>query len=273
MRKKIFLTGSSGFTGKLIAKYLERNNLIVEKIAFNNPKHKRNIKIDLTKKIYLKKDYNWIIHAASHHKIEDFKTKAKLKGKRNILMVKNLVDFAKNNKVKNFIFFSTIDLNYAPYPKKKNIYCKSKILCEKLLLNALRKKFLKKLIILRLPAIVKKQNGNNFIINTLHNLKKDLPINIWNMNDNYNNLIHINDLSKLIFYFISSKNRRKKIIIDCLSSKPIKLKHLISYLKRKLNSKSKINYVNKKNKFIKKKLNSKISYKFYTVKKVINLLI
>ena len=188
-------------------------------------------------------------------------------------MVKNLVDFAKKNKVKNFIFFSTIDLNYLPYPKIKNIYCKSKIFCEKILLDALRKKFLKKLIILRLPSIVKKQSGNNFIINTLLDLKKDLPINIWNMNNKYNNLIHINDLSKLIFYFISSKNKRKKIIIDCLSSKPIKLKVLISYLKRKLNSKSKINYINKKNKFKKNKFNSKISYKFFSVKKVINLLI
>ena len=93
------------------------------------------------------------------------------------------------------------------------------------------------------------------------------------MNNKYNNLIHINDLSKLIYYFISSKNKRKKIIIDCLSSKPIKLKDLISYLKRKLNSKSKINYINKKNKFKKNKFNSKISYKFFSVKKVINLLI
>ena len=161
-------------------------------------------------------------------------------------MVKNLVDFAKNNKVKNFIFFSTIDLNYSPYPKKKNIYCTSKIFCEKILLNAFKKKFLKKLIILRLPSIVKKQNGNNFIINTLHNMKKDLPINIWNMNNKYNNLIHVNDLIKLIFYLISSKNKRRKIIIDCLSSQSIKLKDLISYLRIKLNSSSKINYINDK---------------------------
>ena len=205
MRRKIFFTGSSGFAGKLITKYLERKNFKIAKIVFNSPKNKKNIKIDLTKKIYLKKNFSWIIHAAAHHKIEDFESKGKLKAKRNILMVKNLVDFAKNNKVKNFIFFSTIDLNYSPYPKKKNIYCTSKIFCEKILLNAFKKKFLKKLIILRLPSIVKKQNGNNFIINTLHNMKKDLPINIWNMNNKYNNLIHINDLSKLIFYFISSK--------------------------------------------------------------------
>ena len=78
---------------------------------------------------------------------------------------------------------------------------------------------------------MKKQNGDNFIKNTLHNLKKDLPINIWNMNNKYNNLIHLNDLSKLIFYFISSKNKRRKIIIDCLSSQPITLKDLITYLR------------------------------------------
>ena len=102
MRRKIFFTGSSGFAGKLITKYLERKNFKIAKIVFNNPKNKKNIKIDLTKKIYLKKNFSWIIHAAAHHKIEDFKSKAKLKAKRNILMVKNLVDFAKNNNISVF---------------------------------------------------------------------------------------------------------------------------------------------------------------------------
>tara|TARA_Y100000031_G_scaffold144523_1_gene176077 strand:- start:182 stop:1003 length:822 start_codon:yes stop_codon:yes gene_type:complete len=273
MRRKIFFTGSSGFAGKLITKYLERKNLKIAKIVFNNPKHKKNIKIDLTKKIYLKKNFSWIIHAAAHHKIEDFKSKAKCKAKRNILMVKNLVDFAKKNKVKNFIYFSTIDINYSPYPSKKNIYIKSKTFCEKILLTALKRKILKKLIILRLPAIVGKQSNDNFIINTLYNLKKNLPINIWNKNDKYNNLIHINDLSKLIFYFIYNKNKIKKTIIDCLSSKPIKLEDLINNLKKKLNSKSKVNYINKKNKFKRIEFNSKTYYKFFSVKKAINLLI
>ena len=138
---------------------------------------------------------------------------------------------------------------------------------------ALKKKLLKRLIILRLPAIAGKQSNDNFIKNTLENLKKNLPVSIWNINDKYNNIIHIGDLGKLIFYFISKKTKNEKAVIDCLSSKPIKLKDLIINLKKKLNSKSKINYINKKSKFKRVEFNSKTYNKFFSVKKTINLLI
>ena len=273
MNEQIFVTGASGFAGRSLTKYLERKKFEVTKTVFKNSRHKRYKKIDLTKKINLKRNFKWIIHIASHHKIKDFESKPKLKAKRNILMVKNLIDFAKKNNVENFIFFSTIDINYSPYPSKKDIYIKSKTFCEKILLTALRENLLKKLIILRLPAIVGKRSGDNFIKKTLHNFSKNLPVNIWNKNDKYNNLIHINDLNKLIFYFISRKNKRKKNIIDCLSSKRIKLVDLINNLKKKLNSRSKINYINKKNKFKKIEFNLKAGYKFFSVKKAIELLI
>ena len=91
------------------------------------------------------------------------------------------------------------------------------------------------------------------------------------MNIKYNNLIHVEDLNKLIYYSIL--HNKNKIIIDCLSSNPIKLKNLINYLKIKLNSSSKINFLYKKNKYKKIKFNSKIMYKFFSVKKTVNLLI
>ena len=61
-------------------------------------------------------------------------------------------------------------------------------------------------------------------------------------------------------------------LVDCLSSKPIKLDNLIFNLKRKLKSKSKINYLKNKTKFKRIEFNSKTNYKFFSVKKVIDLL-
>jgi nucleoside-diphosphate-sugar epimerase len=272
MNKRVFITGTSGFAGESLFKYLKKKNIKITGTAFKNIKNKKDIKIDLTKKIKIKKNFDWIIHTAAHHKVEDFKNGANIKVRRNILMVKNLIDFLKNNRIRNFIFFSTIDINYLPHLKKKNMYIKSKNFCEKLLLNALKKNFLKKLIVLRIPAIVGKNCGENFIKNTLYNLKKNLPINIWNKNKKFNNLIHINDLNKLIFYFVSAQNSKDKVIVDCLSSKPMKLKNLVESLKKKLNSKSNIKYLNKKKKFKKIKFNPKINYEFFSVKKTINLL-
>ena len=145
MNEQIFVTGASGFAGRSLTKYLERKKFKVTKTVFKNSKYKKDKTIDLTKKIYLKKNFKWIIHIASHHKIEDFESKPKLKAKRNILMVKNLIDFVKRNNVENFIFFSTIDINYSPYPSKKDIYIKSKTFCEKILLTAFSENLLKRL--------------------------------------------------------------------------------------------------------------------------------
>ena len=57
-----------------------------------------------------------------------------------------------------------------------------------------------------------------------------------------------------------AKNKTKKIIIDCLSSKPIRLMNLIFNLKKKLSSKSKINFIDSKTKLKKIEFNSKINY-------------
>ena len=125
MNKRIFFTGASGFAGKLLAKYLRKKKFEVTKVIFKSFKHKnkKSIKVDLTKKIHSKKKFDWIIHAAAHHKVKDFKNKPKIKAKRNILMVKNLIEFAKKNKVENFIFF--FNNRYKLFPistKKKNLY-------------------------------------------------------------------------------------------------------------------------------------------------------
>lgn len=273
MKEKILITGASGFAGKSLSKYLKKKKFIVTATRFKNVKNKKNIKIDLTKKIFLRKKFDWIIHAAAHHKIKDFSIHPKKKKGENILMVKNLINFSKQNEMKNFIYFSTIDINYSPYPIKKQIYCSSKNYCEKILRDAFKKKIFDKLIILRLPAIVGKNGGDNFVKKTIFNLKKNLPINTWNMNIKYNNLVHVNDLNKLIYCYCKNKTKNKKVIIDCLSSSPIKLKYLIYYLKRKLKSKSKISFLYKKNKYKKIKFNPKVNFNFSTVKKAIDLLI
>ena len=273
MRKKILITGASGFAGRSLSNYLTKKKFKITNIVYKNNNLNKGKKINLTKKINLKYSFDWVIHTAAYHKIRDFKNNSKAKSKKNILMVKNLINFSKARKIKNFIFFSTIDINYFPYTKIKDVYIKSKVFCEKILFSALKKNIFDKVIVLRLPAIVGKNSNENFIKITLKKLKKNEPVYIWNKNQYFNNLIHINDLNNLINHFIVKKNNSKKIIVDCLSSQPIKLLNLIYFLKKKLKSKSKINFINKKNEYKKIKFNKKIKYRFFSLTKVMNLLI
>ena len=119
--------------------------------------------------------------------------------------------------------------------------------------------------------MVGRNSNDNFIKNMLISLKKNKPVTIWNKNKKYNNFVHIDDLGKLVFYLLKNKYKNK-VIIDCLSSKPIKLKILVNLLKRKLNSKSKINCISSKVKFKKIQLNKGINYQFFNVRKASLLL-
>ena len=67
------------------------------------------------------------------------------------------------NKIKNFIFYSSFDLNYPKKNTKKIFYIKSKIKSEKLLLSALNKKIFERIFILRIPAIIGKDANSTFI--------------------------------------------------------------------------------------------------------------
>ena len=268
--KKIFVAGASGFIGKSLVKYLKEKKYKV--VSASSKKKANNLQIDFTKEIKLKKKIDWIVHIAAHHKIEDFAKYSKVKAKRNVAMTRNLMNFAKKNKIYNYIFFSTIDINFNPFPPLKNIYIKSKINSEKYLINEFKKKKLKNIQILRLPAVVGKMSGNNFIKNLIKNLCKNKEVTIWNQNNYFNNLVHINDLNRLIFFLISGKSKKNNKIIDCVSSKPIKLKSLVINLKKKLKSKSNIKFLKMKNYFKKIKFNSKTEYNFFSVKKAISLL-
>ena len=117
MRKKILVTGASGFAGRFLSNYLTKKKFNITNIVYKNRNLNKGKKINLTKKINLKDSFDWVIHTAAYHKICDFKNNSKAKSKKNILMVKNLINFSKARKIKNFIFFSTIDINYFPYHK------------------------------------------------------------------------------------------------------------------------------------------------------------
>ena len=105
MKTSILLTGASGFAGKSLTRYLSKKKIRITKIVFKHPTNTRDKKIDLTRKIKLKSNFDWIIHTAAYHKIKDFKRNAKVKSKKNILMVKNLIDFSKKKKYKKFYLF------------------------------------------------------------------------------------------------------------------------------------------------------------------------
>ena len=187
-------------------------------------------------------------------------------------MTKNLIQFAKKNKIKNLIFFSTIDIKKNVTPVKKKYYINSKIKSESLYSSSLNKKIFQKVLFLRLPAILGKNCNDNFLKNTIKSLKKNKTINIWDEKKLFNNFIHIEDLNSLVEGFILNKFKSKKTIIECKVKNPMNLKDTILNLKKKLKSNSKINILRSNNESKKKKEGSRAQkYNFFSSKKTLLL--
>lgn len=271
---KYIVTGAEGFVGKAIIKYLKSKKIDVVGISKKNNK-KNTFKHNLEKpfpKNFLNKNVkiDTVIHTAAYHKLDDFKLLPKVKSEKNQKMVKNLLQLCKKNKIKKIIFFSTIDISYGDINnKKKKFYNISKLKSETYLKKRFQNGLLKKLIILRLPAIIGKNCNKNFLSNLSRDLKENKKVKIWRHNQPYNNLIHINDICKLIFYLLT-KNFNSIKIFNCLASKPISLTTVFSIFKRKLKSKSKSEIVLTKKNFH-KKVTRGTFFKFMTVSKSLDL--
>jgi nucleoside-diphosphate-sugar epimerase len=265
------ITGSNGFSGLNVAKFLCQKNKKVlglsKKRKITKLKNFKYLSIDLKNNFYKKiKNYkiDWFVHAAAHHKIKDFSKNAFNKGLNNEKMVKNIIDVCKKKEIKNLIFFSTIDINYKPQNPLKKIYIRSKLNSEKYLIDCFKKGYLDKLIIFRLPAIIGKNCNDNFLKKSCENLSRNKDITIWNSNKNYDNFVHIDDIKKLVLKISEMKKTFFFDIIECKCSKPIKLKNLMNFLKKRLKSKSKIKSLKATSLKRIKNIKDKTNYKFLT---------
>jgi nucleoside-diphosphate-sugar epimerase len=270
---KALITGVDGYLGSYIFNLLMKKKISC--IGISKRKCKKNIvKWDLTKKIlnlHNALDFDFIIHTASIHKLSDFKKNPVLKQNYNEKMTKNLLYLCKGKKIKNFIFFSTIDISYRNILNKKKYYNISKYNSEEVLKSAVKKGMISKLIILRLPAITHAKMSDNFLKKIIYSLKRNHNVTIFNPNNYYVNLVNINDLARLTLKIIKLSIKKSITIINCVSNRELRLLQLVEFLKKKLNSHSIIRVSKKKlstNKLVSNQ--NDYNFSFMKIKKNLN---
>jgi nucleoside-diphosphate-sugar epimerase len=249
----IFITGASGFVGSRLAQYFSKKNFIICNYYNNkiNIKNVKKINIDITKKIKIKENIDVIIHCASKTPVncrED-----KIIYDSNIIMMKNLIKLAKEKKVKNFIFLSSVSafgeikksvLLEKDQSRKPNIYGKSKTICENLLYNNFQKSSFCNFLNIRLPGTVGLGSHGNFISETTKKILENKKIKISNKNSYFNNIIFIKDLFNFIKHFINQKKKVNYRFVNIASKNKIKIKDVVDLLYRSLKRKENIQWVN-----------------------------
>lgn len=279
----ILVTGANGnigidiirklsFKEKIIAIYRTKNDKIkkIKNVTWIKHNLEKKLKIKLSSKL------KCIIHSAINQKNLD-KEKYIFS---NTLILNNLIEFGKKNKAHILVNLSSIDIygdikkkivSEQYKPRKPNLYGVIKHILERQLSNQELN-----FISIRLPGVLCKTAESKkkipWLKSIIMKLSNNKEITIYNPDTNFNNVISTNEIANFIEYLL----KKKPYVSDNFnfaSSKPEKLKVLLSFLKKKLNSKSLI--IEKKNSqnnsfYISvKKLRDKFKYQIPSTKEVL----
>ena len=282
----ILITGANGLIGSDLVRKLSRKHKIFGIYRTKNDEVKKIknviwIKRNLKKKfkISLKPSPKFIIHCAVDQKFSKKKsTKDYINS--NISILKNIINYAKDNKVKLIINLSSVDVygdirkkfideNYLPQNQKT--YGLTKMLSEQALYSQTTN-----FINIRLPGVLceplQKKFNRPWLNNVFNQMKKNKNIFVYNAKGKFNNVIDTDEIVKFIDFLIK-KDITIRDTFNFVSLKPIILKDIFNIAKKKLNSKSKfieIKDYEKSSFYIStKKLEQDLQYKTQSTKNIV----
>lgn len=272
----LLITGASGLVGRDLLQKLSIKKYKIYAIYRDNNKLRKIydfknivwIKHNLNKKLTFNYKIDFIIHCAVTHHFSKKKSKKDFINS-NINSIKNLIEFAKKNRIKLFINLSTVsvygkvnqnklDENYLPF--KPSLLGETKKKAENLLTNSGLN-----YINIRLPGVLCSNiNINNpvWLQKIIISLYKNKNIFVYDINNFFNNLIDTQEIFKLIMYLLKYKNKINDTF-NFSASNPVRLEKIIFFLKKNFLSKSTIRNKNLKKSFTinNSKIKKKIGFK------------
>ncbi len=212
---KVLLTGATGFIGKKLIDLLSSNNDIEITVSTRRDDYKNNkVKNIIVQEINSISEWDYlenidiVIHLAATQHIIKTKTNINTFKELNIDGTKRLIDYSIKNKIKKFIYLSTVQVHgdftnrfesineNSPYNPQSD-YARSKIAAEEYIIRKFLNFCETKFIIIRSPLIYGKGVKGN-----LKSLKKLLRLNIPIPLDGVNNsrsLISLSNITNFIY--------------------------------------------------------------------------
>lgn len=265
LQKKVLVTGGSGFIGSHIVDNLKKKKFKVFVLDKVNPKRKdiifiksKNFNLNFLLKIT--KGIDFVYHLAGVSDINKVKDQPVKTINDNIVFTTTLLEACRLNKVKKFLFASSI----YTYGNEGNLYTTSKISSELIIKNY---KLLYDLdyTIMRFSSIFGLRNRKVDVISIFANkAKKNKKIIVEGNGLQTRNFIDVKRAAKIAVDLMIKKFDNK--IIAIASEKDIKIIELAKKIIRILDSKSKIKIKKKlkrQDDFDFKKISKKIGKSFY----------
>ena len=251
---KILITGGAGLIGTEIAHYLNKKHKIYSTYRNSKPKKIKNV---IWKKINLEKKIKWNIYPdiiinctvtskfSKRNKSQDFINS-------NIIAIGNILDFAVSKRTKKIINLSTVSVYKLGKNKIINenseinfyeILAYTKYIGEQIISNS-KISFIN----LRLPSVLNFNliKNHSWMNTQFQRIKENKKIVVYNGDQKFNSIIHINQL----FYLFDKIIKNKKNINGTYNFTPSKsetLKNIIFYVKNFYQSNSKIKFNKNKN--------------------------
>lgn len=240
--KKILLTGASGFLG------INTRNFLLEKGYFVVGVGRKNIDVKINNYKYIKadlsnadeflkldKDFDYIVHCAALSTDDGFFNEYE---KSNIILTKNLVDFAKKNlKLKRIVNISTPSIYFNCNSKENvceedifydfvNDYAKTKYEAEKIIRNSQLKN-----ITLR-PRAIYGEYDNTLLPRILKISKKGIPL--FKNGDCYADFTYVKNVCHAIYLAINATDEFNNNSYNVTDGKALRLKEIFEILEDEL---------------------------------------
>lgn len=164
----------------------------------------------------------------------------------NVVTAVSMIDLCKKYGVERIIYLSSDEI-YGELNTDKileqtvmvnpNVYAATKYLAEKIIMESGIPYF-----ILRLPGIVGRIWGRNFIYSMMERISCNAQVDLYNPDKKFNNILHIDDLTEFITVLCNIRVKASEILL-LGNTECVRLSDMVTHMKELYHSSSIINHM------------------------------